>query len=120
MNKTLRGKWAEELAAHWLEIKGYRIIERNFRTRFGELDLIVRSPDGVLCFVEVRSGKNTSPEFVLAKLNWRKYQRLHRTAEAFLAKFYPEQQLCRFDLVAVIEDTEGVQFYHYPNFFGEL
>jgi putative endonuclease len=50
-----RGRRSETLAALLLMLKGYRILERRARTPLGEIDLIARSPAGVVCFVEVKS-----------------------------------------------------------------
>lgn len=49
------GRWAEALAMLWLRCKLYRIVGRRIRTAAGEIDLIVRSPDGMMCFVEVKA-----------------------------------------------------------------
>jgi len=54
MNKQEKGNWGEELACHFLAQKGYVILERNFRSRFGELDIVARDDD-TLVFVEVRT-----------------------------------------------------------------
>ena len=56
MNKTsFIGKLGEDLACEYLIKNGYEIIERNFRRNWGELDLIVKDPDGSLVFVEVKT-----------------------------------------------------------------
>ena len=56
MNKTsFIGKLGEDLACVYLIEKGYKVIERNFRRNWGELDLIVKDPDGSLVFVEVKT-----------------------------------------------------------------
>ncbi len=47
------GRWGEDLAAEFLEGKGYRIVDRNWKCRFGELDLVAEG-GGFLCFVEVK------------------------------------------------------------------
>ena len=53
------GQWAESFAAESLEERGWRIISRNFRTRFGEVDLVA-ADESTLCFVEVRARKPSS------------------------------------------------------------
>ena len=47
------GRWGEDLAAEFLEQQGYRIVDRNWKCRFGELDLVAEG-GGFLCFVEVK------------------------------------------------------------------
>ncbi len=54
-NRSELGKLGEDLACIYLIKNGYSIIERNFRMQFGELDVISRSPDGTLVFVEVKA-----------------------------------------------------------------
>ena len=51
MNTTLLGRWGEEQAARYLESKGYRIVTRNFYSRWGEIDIIAETDD-ILVFVE--------------------------------------------------------------------
>ncbi|WP_276661388.1 YraN family protein, partial [Syntrophomonas wolfei] len=63
MNREL-GLWGEELAAQYLGKKGYKILERNFYTRYGELDLVCEKDDNIV-FVEVKTRRSTrfgSPE----------------------------------------------------------
>jgi len=77
------GDFGESLAAEFLERKGYKIIERNFRRRFGEIDLIAKK-DGKIIFIEVKSRKNRkygTPEEAITI--WKK-QRLRNAAFAFL------------------------------------
>jgi putative endonuclease len=77
------GDFGENLAAKFLERKGYKIIERNFRRRFGEIDLIAKK-EGKIIFIEVkarRNGKYGTPEEAITV--WKK-QRLRNAAFAFL------------------------------------
>ena len=84
MKKTELGAWGENLAAAQLEKEGYRIRERNFRCRLGEIDIIAQKGD-ILAFVEVKLRKSSSHgearEFVTAS----KQQKLRMTASFFLA-----------------------------------
>ena len=101
MKKTELGNWGESLAAEQLEAEGYVIIARNFRCRFGEIDLIARR-GGELVFVEVKLRKNASHgegrEFVTAV----KQRRLLLTAEYYLAARPWAQDLqARFDVVEI-------------------
>ena len=83
MKKTELGAWGENLAAAQLEKEGYRIRERNFRCRLGEIDIIAQKGD-ILAFVEVKLRKSSSHgearEFVTAS----KQQKLRMTASFFL------------------------------------
>lgn len=95
------GQAAEERACDYLKSQGAKIIQRNFRRRGGEIDLIVLS-DECLVFVEVRF--RTSKTFATAALSvdYRKQQKLIRTAAQFVAS-HPRyaQKVMRFDVIAI-------------------
>jgi putative endonuclease len=79
-----RGRRAEFVAALLLMVKGYRILGRRVRTHAGEIDLVARSPGGLLCFVEVkaRSSLREAQESLLP----RQRARIARAAELWLAQ----------------------------------
>ncbi|MDO4523390.1 MAG: YraN family protein [Eubacteriales bacterium] len=101
MNKRTTGAQYEELAAEFLEKKGCRIIDKNFRIRSGEIDLIVR--DGrYLVFVEVKYRKNVQKGSPLAAVDARKQRVILQTAQYYLhRKGYPEDMPCRFDVIGI-------------------
>ncbi len=111
-----RGGRAEELGVTFLEKRGYRIIERNWQGRHGELD-VVAERDGVLCFVEIRSRATrrfgTAAESVLGD----KQRRLVRTAREWLMRYRAEGRLCRFDVLGIQLETAGPVFELYENAF---
>lgn len=91
------GAAAERLAAEFLEARGLLIVERNFRRRCGELDLIVR--DGsTLVFVEVRLRRSRTFGGAAASITAAKRARLVRAAGLYLARLR-ETPNCRFDAV---------------------
>jgi putative endonuclease len=90
----------EDRALAHLKRAGLKLVARNFSTRFGELDLIMR--DGAaLVFVEVRYRRNRNFGSAAASVTARKRERLIRAAAGFLAA-HPEHaaRTCRFDVVA--------------------
>jgi putative endonuclease len=96
------GKHGEDLACEELQKRGYLIVDRRFRTRCGEIDIVAR--DGaVLVFVEVkaRSGSNFGTPF--DAVTWKKRQRLSQMAAAYLCVKRLTGAACRFDVVAVLE-----------------
>jgi putative endonuclease len=101
------GKRGEDLACAELEKRGYVIVERRFRTRCGELDIVARD-GGVLVFIEVRarSGSNFGTPF--ESVTWKKRQRLSRMAASYLYVRRLTTVACRFDVVAVVE-RQGTQ-----------
>jgi putative endonuclease len=105
------GRAAEDLVADRLARSGWEIVERNARTRFGELDIVAR--DGrTLVFVEVKAGRAGSafgPERPVLGVNRRKQQRVRQLATAWMgerrdAPYYAE---IRFDAVGVTFDRTG-------------
>jgi len=105
--RQLLGKRGEDLACAELEKRGYVIVDRRFRTRCGELDIVARD-GGVLVFVEVkaRSGSNFGTPF--ESVTWKKRQRLSQMAASYLFIRRLTGVACRFDVVAVVE-RQGMQ-----------
>jgi len=81
---TQKGQRAEQLAAEFLERAGYRILERNYRCRLGEIDLVAEDK-GVLCFVEVRSLASTQHGHPLETIDHAKRARLIRAVRHYLS-----------------------------------
>ncbi len=94
------GVKAEDVAARVLIEKGYDILERNYRCKLGELD-IVAEHDGVLVFVEVRSRANDEHGDAVETVGPRKRRQVARVAEVYLAHRRPPHEECRFDVVAI-------------------
>jgi len=102
-----RGAWAEALACRDLEARGLTLVERNFRLKCGELDLIMRDAER-LVFVEVRYRSSERWGGGLASVTPGKQRRLIRAANGFLARHPTLRRLpCRFDVVAVSGNAES-------------
>ncbi|MDO4262438.1 MAG: YraN family protein [Eubacteriales bacterium] len=113
MNRRRTGAQYEEQAARWLQERGFRIEERNYRCPLGEIDLIARD-DPYLVFVEVKyrsDGRSGDPS---EAVDGRKRRRICRAA-AFYCKErrIPEDCPCRFDVVSVL----GKELRHIRNAF---
>lgn len=96
-----RGMMGEEAAARTLKKARYKIVERNFRTPAGEIDIVARDRK-TLVFVEVRT--RSSVEFGLPQetVTGRKRKRLCKAARWYLRKNRLDDAECRFDIVAVV------------------
>jgi len=99
-NKVQRGASAEDAAAQLLSDAGYRIVERNFRCKAGELDIVARDGD-VLVFVEVRSRSDDEHGSAVEMIRRTKQRRVARVAMYYLATVEPVFEQCRFDIVAI-------------------
>lgn len=106
MNK--KGEGAEQLAAVFLQKQGLAIIERNWRGRFGEVDLIAKE-GATLVFVEVRARRSNAFGGAAASISAAKQGRLTRTALQYLTtlKHTPP---CRFDAVLITGQDGTVEW----------
>ena len=99
-NQELKA-FGEDAAARLLESKGLRILARNFRLRFGELDLVAL--DGsILVFVEVKARSKDDLIDPYEAVDHTKQKKLRRLAEAFMARTRVGFDECRFDVVSVL------------------
>ena len=116
---NLSGAWGEAIAAQYLQKKRYKMVATNYRSRFGEIDLIVCDRK-FLVFVEVKLRK--SDRFAEARefVDYHKQNRLRTTAEIYLSE-YPTRLQPRFDVVEIYapEGTETIkpEIYHLEDAF---
>ncbi|QJB56449.1 YraN family protein [Pseudodesulfovibrio sp. zrk46] len=111
-----RGDLGEDAAARFLEQKGFRVLERNWRFRQWELDLICRDGDTVV-FVEVKTRRAGSMGTPGDALNRKKQARLVKAASQYLSKHDLWDEPCRFDLAAVIDTGVSMDVEHTENAF---
>lgn len=119
--RPARGAAGEAAAAAYLVESGYTIVERNWRCRFGELDLIAVK-DGTLVFVEVRSRSRASLGSFgapLESITPKKRLTLRRCAEAYLLQLPTPPDRMRFDCIGIVlnERNEAVDRMHVPAAF---
>ncbi|TDG94924.1 YraN family protein [Cardinium endosymbiont of Culicoides punctatus] len=99
------GQYAEEIAANYLEKKGFEILVQNFRYKRFEIDLIARHKN-ITVFVEVKARKNNlfgNPEDFVNK---KKIRRLRIAAEYYLYT-HDCSQLIRFDIISILKNKEN-------------
>jgi len=109
----------EEEAARFLARSGYAILDRNVRTRAGEIDLVAKEGK-TLVFVEVKTRRDLEGDPPQAAVNTRKQNRLGKLAHGYLKLKRIRQTPCRFDVVSVIINDEGgvKAIRHIPNAFS--
>lgn len=98
-DKQREGQAGEDLALDYLQRQGLQLVERNFRCKGGEIDLILRAADS-LVFVEVRKRANASHGGAAASITAAKQRRLQIAAHVYLQR-YREPPACRFDVIAI-------------------
>jgi len=94
------GVIGEDIAAGILKERGYVILERNFRCRYGEIDVVARIEDTVI-FVEVKTRRNRRCGFPEESVDYRKQKKLRLLAEYYLAKNRNLPRILRFDVYAI-------------------
>lgn len=114
------GKWGEAKAAEYLESHGYTILTRNARTPFGEIDLVVISPEGEMVFIEVKtrtgSGFGNPEEAVDA----RKLAHLVSSAQAYVLSLSDSaNQHWRIDVISIQgqpeQEARNIHIEHFEN-----
>ena len=103
------GKFGEDKAADFLKKNGYSVIERNFRCRMGEIDIIAET-DEYLVFVEVKTRKNDSFGQAREYVTFSKQQKIKKTALMYLT-YHDSDKQPRFDVIEV---------YIPEGFFGKV
>ena len=111
-NSNTLGAWGEEKAARFLTERGYTVLERNFHSRYGEIDLIARRR-GVTAMVEVKARASDRFAQAMEYVDARKQQRIRLTAQQWLAQQTDDPQV-RFD---VVEVYPGGRVRHIENAF---
>jgi putative endonuclease len=100
------GRRGEEAAARYLAGLGFRILQRRFRTRSGEIDLVAEEGE-TLAFIEVKTRSSSVCGSPAEAVDRRKQARLRRAAETYLARTGQYEAACRFDVVEVWDDPDG-------------
>lgn len=108
----------EDIAAEYLNKRGYKIIERNFRVPGGEIDIVAK--DGrMLVFIEVKNYSYTNFYLPLYSITEKKKMRIYRTAEEYLYRRDVADNDCRFDAVLIHRNDKGkVRIDIIKNAFG--
>ena len=113
------GKIGEVFAARYLSRKGYKIIGANYRTRFGEIDIIAIKNEYII-FVEVKTRNTNSIAQAKEWVDARKQAKIIKATQQYLAQYQPDLQP-RFDVIEVITDASEIskpkEIHHLENAF---
>lgn len=108
------GKWGEQKAAEHLEGKGYRILERNWKSFKGEIDIIAMEGD-TLVFVEVKTRQRNYLVAPERAIDWKKARAIRSTASAYI-KYNRLNCNARFDIVTLVgSEEDGYEINHIPD-----
>jgi len=118
------GDLGEEFAAKYLKQKGYKILERNWRQKWGEIDIVAAKTSGIfkqkieaVIFVEVKTTKDNSTALAAQNVHFAKQQRLIRTAQTYLAEKKLLALPWQIDILLIdLESTaNSAKIEHLPN-----
>lgn len=118
MNTKTTGAEGEDRACEYLLSKGFAIIERNWRTKGGEIDIIASKNDTIV-FLEVKTLPNGTIDMIQRELNYQKQQRILKTSKRFLLNHRQySNSYVRYDVIVI--DMPGFDpVYHIENAFTE-
>ncbi|AYE33087.1 YraN family protein [Clostridium septicum] len=118
-NKDI-GNYGEDLAYNYLIHKGYYILKRNFRNRFGEIDLICKK-DGIIIFVEVKSRYSSSYGTPLEAITYYKQKQIINLCKFYITLNKLYNYNCRFDVIEILLNQKNNLFLlnHYEDAFRE-
>ncbi len=105
------GRKGEDLAASFLHDLGWEIVERNYRTRLGEIDIVGRDR-GAIVFVEVKTRTSSDIARPDQSVTARKQAKLRRLVEEYLVRHHQEDADVRFDVVGVTLGAGRPEFEH--------
>lgn len=114
-NKSL-GSRGEEAAVVYLMRHGYEILERNFRVSTGEIDIVAVTGD-TLVFAEVKTRRSDACGQPAQAVDYRKQQKIVRTAEWYLRQRHEEMCPCRFDVLEVYPQGNTCRIRHIEGAF---
>lgn len=112
------GDAGEAAVAHYLEGRGCVILERQWHCRWGELDLIARTREGILCFVEVKLRNCRSVTAPRESVDLRKQERLRKAGLCYLSAHEDAADaFCRFDIAEVYDMDGRLELRYCPDAF---
>ncbi|SHJ05325.1 YraN family protein [Lutispora thermophila] len=107
MDNRILGEKGEKAAAEYLENKGYRIIERNYKCKLGEIDIIAADND-TIAFIEVKTRSSDNFGQPGEAVNYYKQRKIVQTALSYICDKNLFDWMSRFDVVEVITDNERI------------
>jgi putative endonuclease len=110
------GREGEDRAVHYVEGKGYTVLERNYRAERGEIDIVALDGD-VLVFVEVKTKRHDSYGEPETWVDRRKQAQIGKVAQAYIQQHNIDDRDCRFDVIGIAGDDQNVEIHHIEDAF---
>lgn len=105
-NNKILGAFGEDTACEYLGKCGYKVLQRNFGCRVGEIDIIAFQGDTIV-FIEVKTRSSQRYGLPSEAVSKTKQQRMVKTALYYMQKYKLLDYMCRFDVIEIIIDDEG-------------
>ena len=109
MNTTLIGNMGECAACEYLVKKGYTIVERNYKCKIAEIDIIAYDGNGVLCFCEVKTRRNSKFGYAYEAVNAAKIHQMQLGAQSYIHAKKLDSPM-RFDVIEVYGSVTAMGF----------
>lgn len=110
-----KGSLGEDIAVNYLKSKGYEILDRNYRTSIGEIDIIAIRED-ILVFVEVKSRTNFNYGYPYEFVNWKKQEKIIKSSYIYMKYKNLYKYQIRYDIIQVYLQKEP-KIHHIENAF---
>jgi putative endonuclease len=120
--RQLLGERGERVAERWLASRGWRIVDRRFRSGHRDIDLVAElAAEGkgrLVAFVEVKTRVSTAYGGPLGAVHWRKQREMARAARDWMSRFHQPGDVYRFDVVGVVFGGTQPEVVHIENAFA--
>lgn len=121
--RQLMGEEGERIAEAWFVARGWRIMERRFRSGHRDIDLVAEYglPDGgsrIVVFIEVKARASNGYGGPLGAVHWRKQRELAKAARDWVSRFHRPGDVYRFDVVGVLLNRSAPEVVHVENAFA--
>lgn len=113
-SKHIRGRSGEEFVCNLLKDDGFKILERNVREKFAEIDIVAKDKD-TLCFIEVRTRETDRFGHPSETIDARKQQQVRKAAQAYLIRNKIANTPIRFDVATVV--WSNMEYLYFKNAF---
>ena len=110
------GELGERIAERWLRGRGWRVVQRRFRSGHRDIDLVVER-EGLVAFVEVKARRGDQFGDPVSAVNWRKQKELGRSARVWVARHGRREEAYRFDVIGILVDGTRVRVRHVESAF---
>jgi putative endonuclease len=115
--RQVLGVTGEQVAERWLRRRGWRVIQRRFRSGHRDIDLIAELGSTV-AFIEVKARSGQEFGDPVEAVNWKKRRELLRSAHCWIDRHGRSGEVYRFDVIGVLMDGDVVRIRHVENAFG--